>query len=75
MGTKNDIKWFEKILKRQSKVMVTEISELYRNKGTNRYYRAYVEVQKANIKQKTESVLGNSIVNRQGRVDFQKCVG
>ena len=22
-----------------------------------------------------ESVLGNSIVNRQGRVDFQKCVG
>lgn len=54
MGTKNDIKWFEKILKRQSKVMVTEISELYRNKGTNRYYRAYVEVQKANIKQKTD---------------------
>ena len=22
-----------------------------------------------------KSVLGNSIVNRQGRVDFQKCVG
>ena len=52
MGTKNDIKWFEKILKRQPKVAVTEFSELYRNKGTNRYYRAYVEVQKANIKQK-----------------------
>ena len=41
MGTKNDIKWFEKILKRQPKVAVTEVSELYRNKGTNRYYRAY----------------------------------
>ncbi len=40
MGTKNDIKWFEKILKRQPKVAVTEVSELYRNKGTNRYYRA-----------------------------------
>jgi hypothetical protein len=54
MGTKNDIKWFEKILKRQPKVAVTEVSELYRNKGTNRYYRAYVEVQKANIKEKSD---------------------
>ena len=54
MGTKNDIKWFEKILRRQSKVAVTEVSELYRNKGTNRFYRAYVEVQKANMKQKTD---------------------
>ena len=54
MGTKNDIKWFGKILKRQPKVAVTEFSELYQNKGTNRFYRAYVEVQKANIKQKTD---------------------
>ncbi len=63
MGTKNDIEYyppweppvsrFEKILKRQPKVAVTEVSELYRNKGTNRYYRAYVEVQKANIKEKS----------------------
>ncbi len=54
MGTKNDINWFKKILKRQSKVTVTEFSELYQNKGTNRYYRAYVEVQKANIKEKSD---------------------
>ena len=53
MGTKNDIKWFEKILKRQPKITVMEISELYQNKGTNKYYRAYVEVQKANIKEKS----------------------
>ncbi|MEZ3471222.1 MAG: hypothetical protein K1W40_23490 [Schaedlerella sp.] len=52
MGTKNDIKWFGKILERHSKVAVTEVSDLYRNKGTNKYYRAYVEVQKANIKEK-----------------------
>ena len=50
MGTKNDIKWFQKILDRQPKVAVTEFSELYRNKGTNKYYRVYVEVQKANRK-------------------------
>ena len=53
MGTKNDIKWFEKILKKQPNVTVTEFSDLYRNKGTNKYYRAYVEVQKANIKEKS----------------------
>lgn len=47
MGTEKDIKWFEKILNRQSEVTVTEVSELYQNKGTNRYYRVYVEVQKA----------------------------
>lgn len=52
MGTKNDIKWFEKILKRQPKVVLQDFSDLYRNKGTNRYYRAYAEVRKANVKEK-----------------------
>ncbi len=51
MGTKNEIKWFEKILKRQPKVVVTEFSKLYTNKGTNQYYRVYVEVHKANEKE------------------------
>lgn len=54
MGTKNDIRWFEKILERHPKVAVTEVSEVYRNKGTNRYCRAYVEVQKANVRQKPD---------------------
>ena len=52
MGTKNDIKWFERLLRRQHKVAVTEVSEMYPNKGTDRFYRAYMEVQKANVKQK-----------------------
>ena len=51
MGTKNEIKWFEELLKMQPKVAVTEVSEMYRNKGTNRFYRAYVEVRKANVKE------------------------
>ncbi len=50
MGTKNDIRWFEKILKRHPKMVLTDFSELYQNKGTNKYYRAYAEVQKANVK-------------------------
>lgn len=52
MGTKNDIKWFEKILRRNPKVEVTEFSELYMNKGTNKFYRVYVEVMKSNVKEK-----------------------
>lgn len=62
MGTKNDIKWFEKLLKRQPKVTVTEFSKLYPNKGTSRYYRAYVEVQKANIKEKSNQLEGKNHV-------------
>jgi len=52
MGTKNDIKWFGKILERQPQVAVTEFSELYRNKGTDRFYRVYIEVRKPNVKEK-----------------------
>ncbi len=52
MGTKNDIKWFGRLLQRNPKIEVLEISELYQNKGTDRYYREYVEVKKSNIKEK-----------------------
>ncbi len=51
MGTKNDIKWFKKILQRNTKVEMTEFSELYPNKGTKKFYRAYAEVQKSNVKE------------------------
>jgi hypothetical protein len=50
MGTKNDIAWFQKILKCHKKIEVLEISELYSNKGTRKYYRAYAQVQKVNLK-------------------------
>ena len=44
MGTKNDIAWFQKILQRHPKIEVMELSELYSNKGTSKYYRAYAEI-------------------------------
>ena len=50
MGTKNDIVWFQKNLQRHPKIEVLEISELYSKKGTSKYYRAYAEVQKSNVK-------------------------
>lgn len=52
MGTKNDIKWFGKILRNNPKIEVLEISDLYPNKGTKRFYRAYVEVKKSNVAEK-----------------------
>ena len=46
MGTKNDIKWFKKILEREKKIKVLEISDFFTNKGTNKYYRVYAEIEK-----------------------------
>lgn len=51
MGTKNDITWFKKIMQRHPKVEVLEMSDLYHNKGTDKYYRSYVEVKKSNVKE------------------------
>ena len=56
MGTKNDIVWFQKILQRHPKIEVLEISELYSNKGTKKYYRAYAQVKKVDLKKTTKTV-------------------
>ncbi|MBO5468194.1 MAG: hypothetical protein J6A03_00430 [Lachnospiraceae bacterium] len=52
MGTKNDIKWFQRLLQRNPKVEVTEFSDLYEKKGTKRFYRVYAEVRKTNTVEK-----------------------
>ena len=52
MGTKNDIKWFQRLLQRNPKVEVMEFSDLYENKGTNKFYRVYAEVRKTNTVEK-----------------------
>ena len=46
-----NIKWFGKILCKNPKVEVTEFSDLYPNKGTKKFHRAYVEVRKSNVKE------------------------
>ncbi len=45
MGTQNDISRFERILRKTAEIELTEFSDIYRNKGTNKYYRAYAEVE------------------------------
>lgn len=37
-GTTNDIKWFQKILQRDKRINVLEMSEKYANKGTKKYF-------------------------------------
>lgn len=51
MGTKNDITWFSRQLRRNPKVEVIEVSDMYPNKGTDKFYRTYVEIKKRNIKE------------------------
>ncbi len=46
-GTKQDIRWFSKILDRNKLIKVIQISELFENKGTTKYYRAYAEIEKS----------------------------
>ena len=50
MGTKSDIAWFQKILSSNNKIEVMEVSDFYSDKGTRKYYRAYTQVQKVNLK-------------------------
>lgn len=45
-GTAKDIRWFRKFLQRQSGIRVLGVSDMFANKGTNRYYRSYAEVEK-----------------------------
>lgn len=43
-GTEKDIHWFHKILGRYKGIEVTEVSDLYKNKGTSKFFRNYVEI-------------------------------
>lgn len=45
-GTIRDMKWLCKILEQDRKIKILEISEPYANKGTNKYFRVYVEVER-----------------------------
>ena len=45
-GTPQDIAWFKRLLGHHEEVKVLEVSEPFPNKGTNRYFRAYAEVER-----------------------------
>ena len=45
-GTLQDIDWFKRLLKKHGEIEVQEVTEPFRNKGTNRYFRVYAEVER-----------------------------
>lgn len=45
-GTKEDMEWLEKQMGQIPNVQITESSELFSNKGTNKYFRKYLEIEK-----------------------------
>lgn len=44
-GTKKDIHWFRRLMERNMEIHVLQVSEIFSNKGTNKYFRAYAEVE------------------------------
>lgn len=48
-GTKEDMEWLEEQLSQLPNVQITESSEIFKNKGTNNYFRKYLEVEKTTI--------------------------
>ena len=47
-GTKEDMEWLEKQLSECPEVKITESSETFGNKGTSKYYRKYLEINRKN---------------------------
>ena len=45
-GTVRDIRWFKRLLEKHPEIRVLQMSEIFSNKGTNRYFRTYVEVER-----------------------------
>lgn len=50
MGTKDDITWFKNNLNVNPEIEILDSSDFYTNKGTTKYYRSYVEIQKKDNK-------------------------
>lgn len=50
-GTVKDIRWFKRMLEKHPEIRVLQVSEIFSNKGTNRYFRSYVEVEKTEKKE------------------------
>lgn len=45
-GTVQDIQWFQRLMERHKEIYVLGTSKSFANKGTNRYFRVYAEIEK-----------------------------
>lgn len=49
-GTRKDIRWFQSVLEKHSEIRLLQSSEIYSNKGTDKYFRSYAEIEKRDKK-------------------------
>jgi hypothetical protein len=54
-GTKREIVWFSMLLKRCKSLDVLNHSKIFSNKGTDKYFRMYAEIQEKEIKEGNEN--------------------
>ena len=59
MGTAKDIRWFEQLLRKNPKVSVTEMSELFSNKGTKHFFFFFMEIEKASAEESQQNAKEN----------------
>lgn len=52
-GTKNEIRWFIRLLQREPRVDLENTSTFFSNKGTERYKRLYTQVNRVDAKSKS----------------------
>lgn len=52
-GTPNEIRWFIRLLQREPRVNLENISTYFSNKGTERYKRLYTQVNRVDAKSKS----------------------
>lgn len=48
-GTKNDIRWFVRLLQRDKRFDVNNVSTFFDNVGTDKYKRVYAEVSRKKL--------------------------
>ena len=54
-GTKREIVWFSMLLKGCKSLDVLNHSKIFSNKGTDKYFRMYAEIQEKEIKEGNEN--------------------
>lgn len=50
-GTKREITWFCKLMKKCKAVELLQHSKMFSNKGTDKYYRMYADIQEKEIEE------------------------
>ena len=73
-GTVRDIRWFKRFLEIHPEIRVLQMSEIFSNKGTNRYFRSYAEIERTEKDERQVEIMCRiiAIANQKGGVGYEK---